>query len=411
MAQTAPKRQIIALGGGGFSMEADNLLLDDYVLRASGKEAPHVCFLGTASYDSAGYIERFFRYVGALTPNTSHLPLWKEKNVPERERRDPRAHLLAQDVIYVGGGNTMNMVKLWREMGVDGALREAYDKGVVMAGISAGSICWFEQALTDSIPGKLTPMNFLGWLPGSNCVHYDGEADRRPQYVAAVASASMEPGIACDDGVAAHFVDEKRVRVVSSRPGARAYQVRLDGEEPIVPEYLGTKTFKHRFPIIRRAVAADAAGILAAHHESVRTIASKDYSAEQVAAWTAKTLADDSTKRDFLWQIANEWMWVVEAESKIEGYMHMRPLKEQPDAAYLHAIYLTPVVAGRGVGRRMVDLAEDLAREKQCQQIALHASKSARKFYTRAGFTEAGPEILHTVNGTGLPCFPMLKKL
>ena len=404
----AIQRQIIALGGGGFSMEPDNLLLDDYVLRASGKTSPRVCFFGTASYDASSYIERFLKYIGQLTPHTSHISLWKEKATPAPDRRDLNAHLMEQDVIYVGGGNTMNMVKLWREMGVDKLIRAAYERGVVLAGISAGSICWFEEALTDSIPGKLTPMPFLGFLPGSNCVHYDGEAERRPSYMAAIASGAMKPGVACDDGAAAHYIDGRFAKVVCSRPLARAFQVGLNGETPLSPEYLGTPEFKHRLPVIRRAVIADGAGILAAHRESVREIASKDYSPEQVAAWIARGMPAEEVLSDLMWQIANEWIWVVEVEGVVEGYMHLRAATEgAPTNAYLHGLYLTPAVAGRGLGRRLMTLAEDEARTHKFDRMSLHASKSARQFYERLGFKDIGAEVNHVVDGVELPCFPM----
>jgi peptidase E len=147
------------------------------------------------------------------------------------------------DVIYVGGGNTKSMLALWREWGLDVILREAWQAGVILAGLSAGSICWFEAGVTDSIPGDLTVLPCLGFLPGSNCPHYDGEAARRPAYQRFVAEGEIADGYAADDGVGLHYIGTGLERVISSRPEAKAYRVeRHDGrvhETPITPEYLG----------------------------------------------------------------------------------------------------------------------------------------------------------------------------
>ena len=239
MTDARPARQIVAMGGGGFSMEPDNPALDRYVLRQAVRAEPRVCFLPTASGDAQSYIDRFYAAFSSLPCTPTHLSLFDPATTA-----DPRSLLVAQDVVYVGGGNTRSMLALWREWGVDAALREAWQQGVVLAGISAGSICWFEQGVTDSIPGQLTPLRCLGFLPGSNNVHYDGEPERRPAYHRHVAAGLIDDGYAADDGVALHFVDRRLVRIVSSRPGARAYRVerRDDGvlETPLEPEYLGT---------------------------------------------------------------------------------------------------------------------------------------------------------------------------
>ena len=157
--------------------------------------------------------------------------------------RDMAAHLLVQDVIYVGGGNTKNMLALWREWELDQVLRTAWEQGIILAGLSAGAICWFEQGVTDSIPGELTALRGLGFLKGSHCPHYDGEPERRPAYHRLRKAGVLADGIAADDGVALHYIGDHLVRVVSSRPGARAYWVYImDGavrEEPIDPVYLG----------------------------------------------------------------------------------------------------------------------------------------------------------------------------
>jgi dipeptidase E len=156
---------------------------------------------------------------------------------------DLESFLLGQDVIYVGGGNTRSMLALWREWGLDRILHKAYEEGVVLAGISAGANCWFEQCSTDSVPGKLSVMDCLGIIGGSFCPHYDGEVNRRPTLHAFVASGSIKAGYAADDGAAAHFVDGVYPVAVSSRPHARAYRVSRSGdaavEEALPTQFLG----------------------------------------------------------------------------------------------------------------------------------------------------------------------------
>ncbi|HEU0114125.1 MAG TPA: peptidase E [Thermomicrobiales bacterium] len=238
------RRQIVAMGGGGFSMEPDNSLLDRYVLGLARGDNPRVCFIPTASGDAADYIQRFTDAFARLPCRPTVCSLYAAPH------EDLRSFILAQDVLYVGGGNTRNLLALWREWSLDDMLREAWRGGAVLAGVSAGMICWFDSGVTDSVPGAtgdprddLSPLTCLGWLSGSACPHYDGEAARRPVYQRLVASGELPAGYAADDGVALHYVGERLVRVVSSRPDARAYRVERDGaaarEEIIVPDYLG----------------------------------------------------------------------------------------------------------------------------------------------------------------------------
>lgn len=230
-------RHIVAMGGGGFSMEPKNPLLDDFILGLTGKRRPKACFLATASGDADGYIQRFYAAMPRRRCEASHLALFR------RTVADLAAFLLRQDVIYVGGGNTANMLAIWRVHGVDRALRKAWRQGVVLAGISAGANCWFEASSTDSF-GPLAPMrDGLGILPGSVCPHYDGEKNRRPTLHRFVASGRLPDGFAMDDGATLHFVGRKLVEAVSSRPQAKAYRVSRRGrravEEVVETRYLG----------------------------------------------------------------------------------------------------------------------------------------------------------------------------
>ncbi|MEE2829152.1 MAG: peptidase E [Myxococcota bacterium] len=219
----ADPRTLAALGGGGFSMEPENLALDRWLLSLTGKKHPQVLFLPTASGDSDNYVQRFFTVYTTLECRPAWLPLFR------RTGDDVRATIADADLVFVGGGNTANMLAIWRTHGVDLALREAWENGTVMAGLSAGAICWFEQGSTDSFGPGLAPMDCLGWLPGSFCPHYDGEAARRPRFHGMVAGGVLAPGIAADDGCAVLYRGTQRVEVVTSRKDAAAYEVTLLG--------------------------------------------------------------------------------------------------------------------------------------------------------------------------------------
>src|SRR2546423_118841 len=218
------ERHIVALGGGGFTHDGDPVL-DDFVLGLAARERPRVCFLPTASGDSADYVVSFYEAFRERA-EPAHLELFG------RPRLDVRDFLLAQDVVYVGGGNTANMLAIWGVHGVDGILREAWERGIVLAGMSAGSICWFEAGVTDSFGVELAPLECLGFLPGSNCPHYDSEERRRPTYRRLVESGELPPGLAADDGVGLHFVDTELAEAVSARDGAGAFRVERGGGQP-----------------------------------------------------------------------------------------------------------------------------------------------------------------------------------
>lgn len=200
-------------------MEPENPALDRYILQQTGQARPKVCFFPHATDDAVRYVRNFYEAFTRLDVRPSALSLF---NPPTA---DLASFLLEQDVIYVGGGNTKSMLALWREWGVDTILRTAWENGIVLAGISAGAICWFEQGLTDSIPGPYTALKCLGFLPGSCSPHYDGEVQRRPRFHLLLAEGKIQPGLALDDGAAAHFVDGELRQVVTSRPNARAYRL------------------------------------------------------------------------------------------------------------------------------------------------------------------------------------------
>jgi peptidase E len=219
-------------------MEPGNMLLDDHALALTGRERPRVCFLPTASGDADHYVVRFYRTF-APRADVSHLSLFRR--APGSVEGDIRAHLLAQDLIYVGGGSVVSLVGTWRAHGLDAILAEAWQAGVVLCGLSAGSLCWFDEVIT-AFHGPPERVGGLGLLPYSNCVHYDEEPERRDHFRDAIA-LGMPGGYASENGAALHFVGTELHDVVSSRPKSRAYRVEpVDGvvvETELEVTYLG----------------------------------------------------------------------------------------------------------------------------------------------------------------------------
>ncbi|MCW5873618.1 MAG: peptidase E [Anaerolineales bacterium] len=213
-------QQIIAVGAGYLAVGRSGMHMEQYLISATGKRKPRTCFLPTASADAPDYVASVQAAFGYLGVKVDPLYLLKP-NTADVER-----FLSKYDLIFVGGGNTRNMLALWRAWGVDAALRKAYNRGAVLAGGSAGAICWFEQGLTDSVPGKLLPMDCLGWLPGSCCPHYDSEPGRRPAYRKLVATGKVKAGLALDDLGAVHYINGKLHAALAFGRGARVHQVR-----------------------------------------------------------------------------------------------------------------------------------------------------------------------------------------
>ncbi len=228
------KGQIISIGGGGFSSwgaySDDNFGIERYFLEQTGKEIPSICFLPTASADDAVYTVNFYREFTKHRCKPSHLSLFSPLTA------DIESFLLEKDAIYVGGGNTKNLLALWREWGLDKILRRALAQGVVLGGISAGMNCWYEACVTDSLFGELTALKCLGFLKGSACPHYNGEKKRRPSYHSLMLAGKVGAGIAVDDHAAVHYVDGKIIQVITTKKTG-AYRVSLE-EEKVVEKRL-----------------------------------------------------------------------------------------------------------------------------------------------------------------------------
>jgi peptidase E len=226
---------ILAIGGGGFVANerygAQPGPLVQHALSLTGKDDPKVCALYTATGDDVARIAQWYAcwasYGRGVT--ASHVAVMPMPNLD-----DVRAHLLAQDAVYVGGGSVAGLMAPWRLHGLDGMFREAWEAGVVLFGVSAGSLCWHSGGTTDSFGPELRPWSDgLALIPGSNCPHYDSEARRRPLYQRLVREGALEPGYAADDNVGLHYVGTELHEAVTDRPEASAWRVDRDGETQV----------------------------------------------------------------------------------------------------------------------------------------------------------------------------------
>lgn len=232
-APSAAGRKIL-IAGGGFGTSFIR-----YMAELTGKERPRLCYLPTASADSPSGIIRWYQQCAGLDV----VPFVQESFISSYRMKSSFADvLLSMDGIVASGGNTLNQQVIWRAHGIDDVLREAWDRGIVLGGASAGSLCWFEEGSTDSRPMKLSKVECLGLLRGSHAPHYDAEAQRRPSYQGLILSGEMKPGYACDNDAGIFFEDNEVRRVVATRPDARVYYVSVVGgriqEREMVPELI-----------------------------------------------------------------------------------------------------------------------------------------------------------------------------
>lgn len=206
-------KQIFVMGGGGFTRDTD-LKLEKYLIAISGTTNPKIAFLPQASNESRDYILKFYQSFLSLGARPSWVSLFG--------RVDPgwKDLLLQQDIIYVGGGNTRSMLALWREWGVDEVLHDAYQRGIVLAGLSAGMICWFEEGITDSV-WPLGIVKGLGLIAGSGCPHFDTESERQEFYMKSVVAGIVQPGYALYDDTGVHFIDGTFHKAVKTKTGKK----------------------------------------------------------------------------------------------------------------------------------------------------------------------------------------------
>jgi peptidase E len=231
------RRHIIAIGGGMRAPEGQVPVHMANALQLTGQREPRLCVLNTAGGDDPRWTLAMYDRLAGYPVRASHLALFPMPNV-----RDPEDLLLSQDLIFVGGGSVANMVAVWRVHGLDVIMRKAWLAGIVLAGSSAGGICWFEGGTTDSFGRDLRVFSDgLGLLPGSFCPHYNSEARRRPLYHQLVADGALPAGIACDDGAAAHYIDDTLTELIADRPTSGAYRVEVSAASGVTETPLPTR--------------------------------------------------------------------------------------------------------------------------------------------------------------------------
>ena len=219
-------RQIIAIGGGGFGRNPGEGIIENYILNQSNAKKPNICFIPTATGDNEAYKNNYYATFTKLNCNPVHLDFFKR--TPDLENL-----INEQDVIFVGGGNTKSMLAVWKDWGLDSILHEAYKNGVVMSGVSAGAICWFEKGITDSWSEDLKVMDCLGFVKGTCCPHYDEEPQRRPSLKKFLSQQILESCYAVDGGCALHIQDEKEFGSIAFSKNKKSFHVELKNDKVV----------------------------------------------------------------------------------------------------------------------------------------------------------------------------------
>ena len=227
----AKSRNIIAIGGGGFGANPGQGIIEEYILKQTKKKNPKICFIPTATGDNEAYKVNFYSTFTNLNCCPSHLDFFKRTP-------DLNDLILNQDAIFVGGGNTKSMLAVWKEWGLDKILKKAYRDGIVMSGVSAGAICWFQNGITDSWASNLKIMPCLNFIKGTCCPHYDEEPERRPTVKKLLLSNKIKDVFAVDGGAALHVKDEKIFKSVVFRNKKSSYFVSCEGKK------INEKSFK-----------------------------------------------------------------------------------------------------------------------------------------------------------------------
>jgi dipeptidase E len=231
--------QIIALGGGGFSDQTDNLLLDEYILLQTNKAKPKILFLPTAGGDHPDYVAKFYRAYKKLNCTPSHLELSRKTYSYKYIERIVMGH----DAVFAGGGSPRFLMQVWRKCGLDKIIKHAWHEGMVLSGMSAGAICWYEDGFKNPTPDVWRRIKCLGFLEGSFCPHYDSQSQLRKAYRKMISKSEISGGYGVQDGVALHYIGNDLKYIVSSNHNAKAFTVRKSGfrvtEKPLASTYLG----------------------------------------------------------------------------------------------------------------------------------------------------------------------------
>ena len=219
-------RQIIAIGGGGFGRNPGIGTIEKYILEQSKKETPNICFIPTATGDDESYKVSYYATLTKLNCNPTHLDFFKR--TPNLEKV-----IMKNDIIFVGGGNTKSMLAVWRDWGLDIILKEAYESGVIMSGVSAGAICWFQKGITDSWANKLNIIDCLSFTKGNCCPHYDEEAERKPSLSNFILNEQINECFAIEGGCALHIKNDAVFKAVSFKEEKNSFLVKKEDEKII----------------------------------------------------------------------------------------------------------------------------------------------------------------------------------
>ncbi len=219
-------KHIIAIGGGGFGRNTSSFLIEKYIISLSPNDCPRICFLPTATGDNDSYIVRFYSVFTRLNCQPTHLDFFKRTV-------DINSHIMNQDIIFVGGGNTKSMIAVWKEWGMNNFLRKAYDEGVIMSGVSAGAICWFTNGITDSWENELQILPCLDFINGTCCPHYDEEPSRKPFVNKVLREGIISNCISIDGGSAMHFIDGKPFKNISFKANKNSYNCSYNNDKVI----------------------------------------------------------------------------------------------------------------------------------------------------------------------------------
>jgi aminopeptidase N len=223
-------RQVIAIGGGGFGRTQESKLIEQYILDQTSQVKPNICFIPTATGDLDPYIVNYYSVFSKLNCHPSHISFFKRTI-------DLEEHIAKQDIIFVGGGNTKSMLAVWKEWGLDTILKKAYDNGIIMSGVSAGAICWFECGLTDSWASELKLMECMNFIPGNCAPHYDEEVERRPATKKLLVSKEIDFMYGIEGGAALHFINEKPKLTVRFNENKQAYNVKINDNQLVETPY------------------------------------------------------------------------------------------------------------------------------------------------------------------------------
>ena len=217
-------KNIVAIGGGGFGRSLGTLVIEKYIISLVNKKRPNICFIPTASGDSDLYKLNFYRACSALNCVPTHIDFFSRTENLEKK-------VLSQDIIYVGGGNTKSMLAVWKEWNLHKILKKAYKNGIILSGVSAGAICWFEKGITDSFADKLEIIDCLGIVEGIACPHFDEEKERAPYVLKLLKKKLIKSCICIEGNCALHIKNNLEYKSINFGEGKKSFRIFNEGQK------------------------------------------------------------------------------------------------------------------------------------------------------------------------------------